>query len=254
MGGPLTKLQCCPTSDGAAATVLVSQAFLDKRPELKSQAILIAGQGSATDKPDLFDGRLEYAAGSTITKTAVKIALDQAGLKSVHEIKVVELHDCFAVAEMLSLESLGLAEKGKAFEYVRRGDITYGGKTVVNPSGGLLSKGHPLGATGLAQCAEIVWQLRGWANNRLVEGARAGLSHNVGMGGFGVVTVYKRADGKQNTVVDSVDVARLSGVGYNPAVEAKGFTEAQASQVRSKTSRSDWALEPDTQKKLESRF
>ncbi|KNG82733.1 hypothetical protein ANOM_008886 [Aspergillus nomiae NRRL 13137] len=253
MGGHLTKLQCCPTSDGAAAAVLVSQAFLDQRPELKSQAILIAGQGSATDSPDLFAGSLESAAGSSITKAAVKTALDQAGLKSVHEIKVCELHDCFAPAEMLALESLGFAEKGKAFEYVRRGDITYGGKTVVNPSGGLLSKGHPLGATGLAQCAELVWQLRGWANNRLVEGARAALSHNVGMGGFGVVTVYKRADGKPATVVDSADVARLSGVGYNPAVEARGFTEAQASLVRSKTSRCDWAID-ESQKKVESHF
>ena len=157
MRGHLTKLQCCPTSDGAAAAVLVSQAFLDQRPELKSQAILIAGQGSATDSPDLFAGSLESATGSSITKTAVTTALDQAGLKSVHEIKVCELHDCFTPAEMLALESLGFVEKGKAFEYVRRGDITYGGKTVVDPSRGLLSKGHPLGATG--------------ANNRLVEGA-----------------------------------------------------------------------------------
>jgi sterol carrier protein 2 len=112
----------------------------------------------------------------------------------------------------------------------------------VNPSGGLISKGHPLGATGLAQCAELVWHLRGWANNRLVDGARAALQHNLGLGGAVVVTVYTRADAKVSARVGDAEVAEMSGVGYNPAVVAGGFTEAQARSVRSQERASEWAM------------
>ncbi|KAI9778806.1 MAG: hypothetical protein M1839_007896 [Geoglossum umbratile] len=249
---PCTKLQCCPTSDGGAAAVLVSQEFLDARPHLKEQAVLIAGQCLATDSPDLFSKSSIDLVGFGMTKAAAKTAMNEAGV-SPKDIKVCELHDCFSANEMITIDALGLSDPGKAHEMVRRGDITYGGKVVINPSGGLISKGHPIGATGIAQCAELVWQLRGWANNRLVNGVDVALQHNLGLGGATVVTVYKRADGNQNSEVKSDVVAEKTGLGYNPAVEAKGFTLAQADQTRSKKSRSEWALK-DTQKKVMARF
>ncbi|OHE93254.1 nonspecific lipid-transfer protein [Colletotrichum orchidophilum] len=249
---PLTKLQCCPTSDGGAAAVLVSQAFLDERPHLKDQAVLVAGQCLATDAPSLFSRSAIDLMGFEMTQHAVKVAMGEAGL-TPKDVQVVELHDCFSANEMIVLDSLGLAEPGKAHELVRRGDITYGGKYVVNPSGGLISKGHPLGATGIAQCAELVWHLRGWANNRSVKGTKAALQHNLGLGGAVVVTVYRRADGKEAPKVDSATVGKVNKLGYNPAVEAKGFTVQQAAAVRSKTKRSDWALQ-DTEEKVEARF
>ncbi|GKT56753.1 nonspecific lipid-transfer protein [Colletotrichum tofieldiae] len=249
---PLTKLQCCPTSDGGAAAVLVSQAFLDERPHLKDQAVLVAGQCLATDAPSLFSRSAIDLMGFEMTQIAVRTAMGEAGL-TPKDVQVVELHDCFSANEMIVLDSLGLAEPGKAHELVRRGDITYGGKYVVNPSGGLISKGHPLGATGIAQCAELVWHLRGWANNRAVPATKAALQHNLGLGGAVVVTVYRRADGKEAPKVDSATVGRVNKLGYNPAVEAKGFTAQQAAAVRSRTKRSDWALQ-DTEEKVEARF
>ncbi|KAL8899097.1 MAG: hypothetical protein Q9207_006367 [Kuettlingeria erythrocarpa] len=244
---PLTKLQCCPTSDGGAAAVVVSEAFLAARPHLRSQAILIAGQCLATDAVSLFDRSSISLMGFDMSQYAAKTALEEAGV-SASDVQVCELHDCFSANEMITLDALGLCEPGKAHEMVRRGDITYGGRCVVNPSGGLISKGHPLGATGIAQCAELCWQLRGWADNRLVKGAKVALQHNLGLGGAVVVTVYKRADGRSN-----VDIASGIDVGYNPAVEAQGFTRKQIERVRSRTSRSEWAL-GDTEKKVEARF
>ncbi|KAK4496340.1 hypothetical protein PRZ48_012320 [Zasmidium cellare] len=249
---PLTKLQCCPTSDGGAAAVVVSQAFLDARPHLKDQAILIAGQTLATDSPSLFSRSAIDLMGYSMSQYAAKTAMEEAGVKP-SDVKVCELHDCFSANEMVTIDALGLSEHGKAHEMVRKGDITYGGKMVINPSGGLISKGHPLGATGLAQCAELTWHLRGWANNRLVPGTTVALQHNLGLGGAVVVTVYKRADGKAPRSVSNEEVAKASGFGYNPAVEAKGFTKSQADGVRSKKARSDWALQ-DIEKKVESRF
>lgn len=249
---PLTKLQCCPTSDGSAAAVLVSQAFLDARPELKDQAILIAGQCLATDSPNLFNRSAIELIGYSMSENAAKAALAEANV-APDEIKVCELHDCFSANEMVTIEALGLAPKGKAHELIRKGGITYGGKVVINPSGGLISKGHPLGATGLAQCAELVWHMRGWANNRQVEGTTAALQHNLGLGGAAVCTVYKRADGKAAQTVSSDVVAKKTGLGYNPAVEAKGFTKAQVDSVRSRKARSDWALQ-DIEQKVEARF
>jgi len=249
---PLTKLQCCPTSDGGAAAVIVSQDFLDARPELKDQAVLIAGQCLATDSPSLFDRSSIDLVGYEMSKHAAKEALKEAKVNP-KDVKVCELHDCFSANEMVTIDALGLCEPGKAHEMVRAGDITYGGKMVINPSGGLISKGHPLGATGIAQCAELVWHLRGWANNRLVKGTDAALQHNLGLGGAVVCTVYKRADGKKPEAVSSDVVAKKTGLGYNPAVQAKGFTAAQADQVISKKQRSDWALQ-DTQKKVQARF
>lgn len=249
---PLTKLQCCPTSDGAAAAVLVSQSFLDARPELKAQAILIAGQAMATDSPALFNRSAIELVGYSMSEFAAKQALEEA---KVHpdEVKVCELHDCFSANEMVTIEALGLAPKGKAHELIRKGGITYGGKVVINPSGGLISKGHPLGATGLAQCAELVWHMRGWANNRSVKDTTVALQHNLGLGGAVVCTVYKRADGKAPTNLNNEEVAKVTGLGYNPAVEAKGFTKQQVDAVRSKKARSEWALQ-DIEQKVEARF
>jgi sterol carrier protein 2 len=209
---PLTKLQCCPTSDGGAAAVIVSQEFLDARPHLKEQAILIAGQCLATDAPSVFDRGSISLMGYDMSKHAAAEAYRQAGI-GPEDVQIVELHDCFSANEMIVIDALGLSAPGKAHELVRNGDITYGGKYVINPSGGLISKGHPLGATGIAQCAELCWHLRGWANNRLVKGTKVCLQHNLGLGGAVVVTVYKRADGKEATPVSNEEVGRINGLG-----------------------------------------
>ncbi|KAM5345761.1 hypothetical protein ACJ41O_011622 [Fusarium nematophilum] len=250
---PLTKLQCCPTSDGGAAAIIVSEAFLSARPHLRDQAVEIAGQCLATDAPSLFSRSAIDLMGYEMTQHAVAEATRQAGISARDDVQVVELHDCFSANEMVVLDALGLCDKGKAHELVRNGDITYGGKYVVNPSGGLISKGHPLGATGIAQCAELVWHLRGWANNRAAPNTRHCLQHNLGLGGAVVVTVYRRADGAAAPALDSAAVGKRNGLGYNPAVEAKGFTKEQADAVRSKKQRSDWALQ-DTETKVEARF
>jgi sterol carrier protein 2 len=249
---PLTKLQCCPTSDGGAAAVLVSQAFLDARPHLKSQAVRIAGQALMTDSPALFSRSAIDLVGYEMTRSAARAALTEAGI-AAQDVQVVELHDCFSANEMVTIDGLGLSEPGKAHELVRSGDITFGGRYVVNPSGGLISKGHPLGATGLAQCAELVWQLRGWANNRAVPKTRWALQHNLGLGGAAVVTVYERADGQEAPRMSSDSVARITGLGYNPAVEAKGFTKEQVKEVRSRERFSEWALQ-DTEENVVARF
>ncbi|EXJ70619.1 sterol carrier protein 2 [Cladophialophora psammophila CBS 110553] len=249
---PLTKLQCCPTSDGGAAAVVVSQEFLDKRPHLKSQAILIAGQSLVTDSPELFNRSAIDLVGYDMSVFAGKRALAEAGI-TPNDVQVVEVHDCFSANEMCVIDALGLCPKGKAHELVRKGDITYGGKYVINPSGGLISKGHPLGATGLAQCAELTWHLRGWANNRTVKDTRYCLQHNLGLGGATVVTVYKRADGKVATPVSDAEVGRINGLGYNPATEAKGFTTEQVRRTVSQKQFSDWAVQ-DVQSRVQARF
>lgn len=253
---PLTKLQCSPTSDGAGAAVIVSQSFLDARPHLKNKAILMAGQALLTDSPQLFSRSAMDLVGFDMTARAAKQAMEEAGVQP-KDIKVCELHDCFSTNELILLDGLGFSGAGKAHEMVRRGDITYGGKgPIINPSGGLISKGHPLGATGLAQCAELVWQLRGWANNgRLVKETDVALQHNLGLGGAVVVNVYKRADGKKNTDVNlsESDINKSSGVGYNPATEARYVTPEDGEKVRSKRFREEYAM-GDTVQKLQSRL
>ncbi|KAH7142777.1 thiolase-like protein [Dactylonectria estremocensis] len=238
---PLTKLQCSPTSDGAAAAVIVSKRFLDARPQLRGNAVLMAGQSFLTDSPKAFQTSAIELVGYDMTQRAARAAMKEAGI-TPNDVRVCELHDCFSTNELVLLDAIGFAEPGKAHEMVRRGDITFGGRMVVNPSGGLISKGHPIGATGLAQCAELTWQLRGWANNRLVEKTRVALQHNLGLGGAVVVNVYKRADGQANANVSSQEVARDSWLGYNPAVEARGITNSDAERVRSKKNRNDFAL------------
>ena len=188
--GPLTRLQCCPPTCGAAAAVIVSEAFA-KRKGLGA-AVRIRGQAMRTDFPSTFEeNSLIKVVGAEMAQAAGDAAYAEAGI-SPDDVDVVELHDCFTSNEILSYEALRLAAVGGAEQFIMDGDNTYGGKFVVNPSGGLLSKGHPLGATGLAQCAELVWQLRGECGSRQVEGARIGLQHNIGIGGACVVTVYER--------------------------------------------------------------
>eukprot|EP00047_Mylnosiga_fluctuans_P005782 m.242681 g.242681 ORF g.242681 m.242681 type:complete len:420 (+) comp14084_c0_seq1:49-1308(+) len=189
--GPLTRLQCSPTSDGAAVAILASEDFV-KKHGLQRTAVEIVGQAMATDTLCSFEKSAIDACGSDMTKRASAQALAQAGV-GIGDVQVIELHDCFSTNELLTYEGLGMCPVGKGGDLVDANDNTYGGKWVVNPSGGLISKGHPLGATGIAQCAELCWQLRGEAGNRQVHGAKVGLQHNLGLGGAAVVTVYRKA-------------------------------------------------------------
>ena len=191
---PLTKLQCSPTSDGAAAAIVASERFVDEHG-LWDQAIEIAGQAMVTDLSSTFDENADCISivGYDMSKQAAEQAYAEAGV-SAADVDVCELHDCFSANELITYEALGFAEQGKGHELVEREATTFGGDgPVVNPSGGLISKGHPLGATGLAQCSELTWQLRGQADKRQVDGAELGLQHNIGLGGAAVVTVYKKA-------------------------------------------------------------
>tara|TARA_R110002124_G_scaffold102017_1_gene249889 strand:- start:1129 stop:2319 length:1191 start_codon:yes stop_codon:yes gene_type:complete len=194
MYGPLTRLQCCPPTCGAAAAILCSEAFAARHGI--STDIVIAAQAMTTDRPDSFDGEnLSSTVGATMSRTAANQVYESAGI-GPDDLDVVELHDCFTANELLSYEALGLTAIGTAERFIRDGDNSYGGKVVTNPSGGLLSKGHPLGATGLAQCFELVTQLRGGAEARQVEGARLALQHNIGLGGACVVTLYENRAGR----------------------------------------------------------
>ncbi|XP_042317826.1 sterol carrier protein 2 isoform X1 [Sceloporus undulatus] len=186
----LTILQCCPTSDGAAAAVLASEEFVRKN-SLEPRAVEIVAQEMMTDLPSTFEeNSVIKMVGYDMSKEAAKRCFSKAGLKP-EDVDVIELHDCFSANELLTYEALGLCPEGRAGELVDRGDNTYGGKWVINPSGGLISKGHPLGATGLAQCAELCWQLRGEAGKRQVPGAKVALQHNLGVGGAVVISLYK---------------------------------------------------------------
>ncbi len=188
---PLTKLQCSPTSDGAAAAVVAGERFVDEH-DLWEKAIEIAGQAMVTDLASTFDEDADCIriVGYDMSAEAARKAYEEAQV-APDEIQVIELHDCFSANELITYEALGLAEEGHGHELVDARDTTYGGRWVVNPSGGLISKGHPLGATGLAQCSELCWQLRGEADARQVDGAKVALQHNIGLGGAAVVTVYR---------------------------------------------------------------
>ncbi len=190
---PLTKLQCCPTSDGAGAAILASEAFV-KKHGLQAKAVEVAGMAMTTDYESSFDEKSDMKlVGYDMTKNAARKVYEQSGF-GPEDVDVVELHDCFSANELITYEALGLCPEGKAGEFVDSGAQTYGGQVVVNPSGGLISKGHPLGATGLAQCAELNWQLRGEADERQVKGVKVALQHNLGLGGAAVVAAYKKAD------------------------------------------------------------
>ncbi|MDH0032258.1 MULTISPECIES: lipid-transfer protein [unclassified Acinetobacter] len=187
---PLTRFQCCPPTCGAGAVILCSDEFARKHGI--SNPVYIAAQAMTTDYASSFDEKsMIKMVGYDMTKKAAQQVYEMAGI-GAEDVDVIELHDCFTANELLTYEGLGLCAEGTAEQFIWDGDNTYGGKYVTNPSGGLLSKGHPLGATGLAQCTELVWQLRGTAEKRQVENARIALQHNLGLGGACVVTMYRR--------------------------------------------------------------
>lgn len=188
---PLTRLQCSPTSDGAAAAVVVSERFVE-RHGLGDRAVEIAAQAMTTDTEASFaSGTCIDAVGLPMSREAARQVYERAGV-GADDLDVIELHDCFSINELLTYEALGLCGEGESGALVESGATTHGGRWVVNPSGGLISKGHPLGATGIAQAAELTWQLRGEAGPRQVPGARTGLAHNIGLGGAAVVTLLRR--------------------------------------------------------------
>lgn len=187
---PLTRLMCCPPTCGAAAAVICSPAFAATHGI--DPSIVIRAQAMTTDTASSFDsGDLRRLVGYDMAVAAANQVYETAGV-SPGDIRVVELHDCFSTNELLSYEALGLTPEGTGEKFVEDGDNTYGGRVVTNPSGGLLSKGHPLGATGLAQCTELVWQLRGTAGARQVDDVKLALQHNIGLGGAAVVTLYEK--------------------------------------------------------------
>jgi len=188
--GVMTRLMACPPTCGGAAAIIVSERFA-KRHGLRTDVSILA-QAMTTDTPDAFEpASMIEIVGSGMTRSAARQVYEKAGV-GPEDIRVCELHDCFAHNELLTYEGLGFCPVGAGEQFVMDGDNTYGGQVVVNPSGGLLSKGHPLGATGLAQCYELTHQLRGTAQARQVEGLRHALQHNLGLGGAGVVTLYGR--------------------------------------------------------------
>ena len=188
--GVMTRLMACPPTCGAAACLLVSDDFA-RRHGLRHD-VHIAAQAMTTDTPATFDaGDMMRLVGYDMSRAAARKVYEQSGL-GPEDLDVVELHDCFAHNELITYEALGLCPEGGADKFINDGDNTYGGRVVTNPSGGLLSKGHPLGATGLAQCYELTHQLRGTADARQVAGAQVALQHNLGLGGACVVTMYRK--------------------------------------------------------------
>ena len=186
--GVMTRLMACPPTCGAAAAILCSPDFA-RRHGLATN-VRIRAQAMTTDRPVTFEARdMREVVGFGMAQAAARQVYEAAGIGPA-DVDVVELHDCFAHNELISYEALGLCPVGGAEAFVERGDNTYGGGVVTNPSGGLLSKGHPLGATGLAQCYELTHQLRGTAERRQVADARLALQHNLGLGGAAVVTMY----------------------------------------------------------------
>ncbi|MDN3222057.1 lipid-transfer protein [Pseudomonas nunensis] len=183
----LTRLMACPPSCGAAAVIVCSESFARRHGTVAGVEII--GQSMVTDLQDSWTDPINLI-GARMTAKAAQQVYEEAGL-GPEAAQVVELHDCFTTNEVITYEGLGLCDEGQAERFIHDGDNTYGGRYVVNPSGGLMSKGHPLGATGLAQCTELVWHLRGRAGARQVEGARVALQHNLGLGGAAVVTMYR---------------------------------------------------------------
>lgn len=184
----ITRLQCCPPTCGAAAAVVCSEAFA-KRHGIRRDVCILA-QELGSDFADAFtSSSMITAAGFDISRACAQKVYEKAGIGS-QDVDVCELHDCFTANELITYEALGFCPVGGAEKFILDGDNTYGGQVVTNPSGGLLSKGHPLGATGLAQCFELVNQLRGSAGARQVKNARLALQHNIGSGSACVVTLF----------------------------------------------------------------
>jgi sterol carrier protein 2 len=188
--GVMTRLMACPPTCGGAAAILVSRRFAERKG--LQPGVKILAQSMVTDFPDTFEERsMIKLVGFSLTSKAASNVYEAAGI-GPEDVDVAELHDCFAQNELITYEGLGFCGEGEAEAFVERGDNTYGGAVVTNPSGGLLSKGHPLGATGLAQCFELTRQLRGTAEGTQVENPRVALQHNLGLGGAAVVTMYGR--------------------------------------------------------------
>jgi len=188
---PLNKLNCCPTSDGAAANIVCSEDFV-KRHGLENQAIEVLSCVLGSDKRNTFENKSSMSViGYDLCKSVVEKALKDAKI-TIDDINVVELHDCFSANELITYEALGLCKPGEAGKFIDNKDNTYGGKYVVNPSGGLTSKGHPLGATGIAQTTELTWQLRGMSEKRQVKNVKYALAHNLGLGSAVVITILKK--------------------------------------------------------------
>ena len=186
---PLTKFQCCPTTDGAAAAVLCSEEFA--RSVGVANPVTLEAIALASDPATSFEPRsMIKMVGQDMARLAAQQVYERAGV-GPEEVDVIELHDCFTSNELITYEALGLCGEGESGKLISDDATTYGGKWVVNPSGGLLSKGHPLGATGLAQTFELTEQLRGRCGARQVEKARVALQHNIGLGGACVVALYK---------------------------------------------------------------
>ncbi|MGI2171985.1 lipid-transfer protein [Shewanella sp. MF05960] len=182
----LTRLMACPPTCGAAATIVCSEKFA-RQHGIVSKVKIIA-QAMATDTELSWQDPIN-AVGKAMSQQAAEQVYCDAGI-GPRDIDVIELHDCFTPNEVITYEALGLCPEGGAVAFIADGDNTYGGRYVIGPSGGLMSKGHPIGATGLAQCTELTWHLRGKAGKRQVENARLALQHNVGLGGAVVVTLY----------------------------------------------------------------
>ena len=186
---PLTILQCCPTSDGAGAAILCSAEYAAKQGI--SNPVKIAGMSMTTDLIEDFGLGALGLIGVGMSKRAAQNVYEMTG-HGPKDVQVIELHDCFSTNELITYESLQLCPEGQGGRLIDEDQVTYGGSWVVNPSGGLLSKGHPLGATGLAQCYELTRQLLGQCEKRQVEGAKKALQHNIGLGGACVVAMYER--------------------------------------------------------------
>ncbi|KZT06237.1 thiolase-like protein [Laetiporus sulphureus 93-53] len=234
----LTKFMCSPTSDGAACCIVASEDFVHKH-KLENQAIEIVSQALYTDEPETFESKsaMEVVGFGMTQKCADKIFHD-AGFNERDgrdQVGVVELHDCFAANELITYEALRLCEPGQAHRMVEEGDITYGGKYVINPSGGLEAKGHPLGATGLGMHFYITMQLRQWAGPMQAPGlfdtdkrGKYGLVHNIGIGGAVVCSLLRRPEFFNAEGEDGRD--RL---GYNHGHQCKPVSMADVDKVKS---------------------
>jgi acetyl-CoA acetyltransferase len=185
---PNTKLMCSVNVDGAAAAVLASE---KKARELGMDRAVRIRSSILTSDP-YTERDLVMPDVNTCTREAAKQAYEMAGV-GPDDIDLVELHDCFATAEILHYENLGLCGDGEAGKLIDEGDVWHGGRCPVNVSGGLLSKGHPLGATGVANVYEVSTHLRGEAGDRQVEGARLGLTHVIGLGSACAIHVLEKA-------------------------------------------------------------
>lgn len=185
----LRKLYACPPSCGAASVLVCSEDFANSQG-IRTD-VTLAGKGWSSDRQQYFNGGVLDVMFQALSRDAATAAYEDAGI-GPEDVDVIELHDCFATNELATYEALGLCKHEDLNGFVAQGDNTYGGRVVINPSGGLLAKGHPLGATGLAQITELTWQLRGEGGNRQVDGCRIALQHNGGLGSAGFVHIFQR--------------------------------------------------------------